>query len=128
RQSVWAFDQASERGALRQRHLPRGFAEVPARGCLRSVQSAAEIDAVQIQLHDFLFPELLFDSLGQKNLERLAAERSFFERKTVARQLLCDGACTLAHMAGGQVLERSRSEEHTSELHSLAYLVCRLLL
>src|SRR2546425_6911909 len=28
----------------------------------------------------------------------------------------------------GAVLERDRSEEHTSELQSLAYLVCRLLL
>src|SRR2546425_1681076 len=27
-----------------------------------------------------------------------------------------------------QILERKRSEEHTSELQSLAYLVCRLLL
>src|SRR3989441_964444 len=29
---------------------------------------------------------------------------------------------------GRRVHERSRSEEHTSELQSLAYLVCRLLL
>src|SRR2546425_8590718 len=29
---------------------------------------------------------------------------------------------------GGQHLKRFRSEEHTSELQSLAYLVCRLLL
>src|SRR2546425_8093472 len=27
-----------------------------------------------------------------------------------------------------EIVERSRSEEHTSELQSLAYLVCRLLL
>src|SRR2546425_12278461 len=31
-----------------------------------------------------------------------------------------------AHRHGGQI--RCRSEEHTSELQSLAYLVCRLLL
>src|SRR5687767_15363932 len=30
--------------------------------------------------------------------------------------------------AGAQVAVRRRSEEHTSELQSLAYLVCRLLL
>src|SRR2546425_2413135 len=30
--------------------------------------------------------------------------------------------------AGGQGWHRARSEEHTSELQSLAYLVCRLLL
>src|SRR3712207_8477484 len=31
-------------------------------------------------------------------------------------------------LAGGQVLGRVRSEEHTSELQSRQYLVCRLLL
>src|SRR2546425_8495008 len=31
-------------------------------------------------------------------------------------------------VGGDRVAERTRSEEHTSELQSLAYLVCRLLL
>src|SRR2546425_5373613 len=31
-------------------------------------------------------------------------------------------------LAGGVTSRRARSEEHTSELQSLAYLVCRLLL
>src|SRR2546423_3756681 len=31
-------------------------------------------------------------------------------------------------LGAGAVCERERSEEHTSELQSLAYLVCRLLL
>src|SRR2546425_7634926 len=34
----------------------------------------------------------------------------------------------LARRAGATQLGRERSEEHTSELQSLAYLVCRLLL
>src|SRR6266404_8651923 len=33
-----------------------------------------------------------------------------------------------AERAGSSVGQRGRSEEHTSELQSLAYLVCRLLL
>src|SRR3989441_9007517 len=37
--------------------------------------------------------------------------------------------CALAqHMYWFLVLRKDRSEEHTSELQSLAYLVCRLLL
>src|SRR2546425_7784684 len=32
------------------------------------------------------------------------------------------------HWSGGMQRNRRRSEEHTSELQSLAYLVCRLLL
>src|SRR5687767_15625269 len=35
-------------------------------------------------------------------------------------------ACSSCHQGGGRA--KVRSEEHTSELQSLAYLVCRLLL
>ncbi len=105
RQSVWTFDQACERGAFRQRHFARGLAEVTSRRCFRSIKPASEINPVQIQLHDFLFAEVLFDSLRQKKLEQLAAKRFLLERKTVARQLLCNRACTLAHMAGRQILK-----------------------
>ena len=48
RQSIWALDQTRERGALRQRHFTRGLAKVSARRRFRTVQSAAEIDPVQI--------------------------------------------------------------------------------
>src|SRR3712207_7050824 len=34
----------------------------------------------------------------------------------------------LATLAGGTAFQRTRSEEHTSELQSRQYLVCRLLL
>src|SRR5687767_15575781 len=36
--------------------------------------------------------------------------------------------CKLSELQGTLAEVRSRSEEHTSELQSLAYLVCRLLL
>src|SRR2546425_8567115 len=36
--------------------------------------------------------------------------------------------CGSARYSGGGVRRHRRSEEHTSELQSLAYLVCRLLL
>src|SRR2546425_5335343 len=39
-----------------------------------------------------------------------------------------DAAVQEASGAGGRERARQRSEEHTSELQSLAYLVCRLLL
>ena len=52
-----------------------------------------------------MFAELLFDPLRQKNLEQLAAECFFLERKTVARQLLRDSAAALAHVACGQILQ-----------------------
>src|SRR2546425_5869409 len=48
------------------------------------------------------------------------------DRHTAGLQLLL-GDPDLLHPAGGRLLPE-RSEEHTSELQSLAYLVCRLLL
>src|SRR5687767_15577862 len=36
--------------------------------------------------------------------------------------------CTLTEMCNQSEVKQPRSEEHTSELQSLAYLVCRLLL
>ena len=50
---------------------------------------------------------MLFDSAGEKNLEQLAAEGSFLERKTIARQLLGDRAAALPHVTGGEILQRS---------------------
>src|SRR2546425_8369493 len=44
-----------------------------------------------------------------------------------SRSLSSDGVPVTSSAASG-VTPRSRSEEHTSELQSLAYLVCRLLL
>src|SRR2546430_2471091 len=81
------------------------FPEITARCRFRSVESPTEINPVQIQLYDLLFAEAVFDSLGQKNLEQLAAERSFLERETIARQLLCDRARALTHPRGDEVLE-----------------------
>src|SRR2546425_2151085 len=45
----------------------------------------------------------------------------------VERIQLCSGSYTWVH-AMGEPPGNGRSEEHTSELQSLAYLVCRLLL
>src|SRR2546425_4364161 len=52
---------------------------------------------------------------------RLAWQRTKLDR--AARQ-----ACDVLFVPGGTYLGDFRSEEHTSELQSLAYLVCRLLL
>src|SRR2546425_10769441 len=61
---------------------------------------------------------------------------TFFEDAEVAARLLQitltsrQGApmAGIPHHAADGYLARTRSEEHTSELQSLAYLVCRLLL
>src|SRR5205823_8316472 len=51
-----------------------------------------------------------------------------FRRVHVLRDAKVFGAPLATTMFGRTFLEEKRSEEHTSELQSLAYLVCRLLL
>src|SRR2546425_8929204 len=59
---------------------------------------------------------------------RFSVETGLFSR-TVSAMIGIDSACLRVSVTIRAVAERSgRSEEHTSELQSLAYLVCRLLL
>src|SRR5205823_14769769 len=56
---------------------------------------------------------------------RPAGPRRSFRRDDAGRRL---GRCAGGGAPALRPLARARSEEHTSELQSLAYLVCRLLL
>src|SRR6266545_5596405 len=53
---------------------------------------------------------------------------TLFPYTTLFRSLAEVEAVVVAHVAEGRGHQLHRSEEHTSELQSLAYLVCRLLL
>src|SRR2546425_8663494 len=48
--------------------------------------------------------------------------------QSTSNRLACPGFSPISRSQPRSAAERSRSEEHTSELQSLAYLVCRLLL
>src|SRR5205823_10661257 len=103
RKPIRTFDDAGQSRAFYQRHLSRRFIEITARGCLRAIESATEIDSVQIQLHDFLFIEMLLDLFSDKDFEKFSPIRFFFESETVARQLLRDRARALSDVAGDRV-------------------------
>src|SRR2546425_9709015 len=50
-------------------------------------------------------------------------------KEQLVQRLLCsEGLVDAQRLRRGQLRDDDRSEEHTSELQSLAYLVCRLLL
>src|SRR3712207_7845784 len=73
-----------------------------------------------------LFPyTTLFRSLGGALHHRAAEERA--RRGSPGGHPPGDAASGLRLLRGG-LQERQRSEEHTSELQSRQYLVCRLLL
>src|SRR2546425_2337256 len=76
-----------------------------------------------------LFPyTTLFRSVGQLRHRSELGEVPDDGGKNVfpAAQASCDVDCFIPPVV--QISARGRSEEHTSELQSLAYLVCRLLL
>src|SRR5205823_10645613 len=51
-----------------------------------------------------------------------------FQDARLIRRVISEGYCDAVSIARPLVANNDRSEEHTSELQSLAYLVCRLLL
>src|SRR2546423_11917105 len=78
----------------------------------RSDQSQPEIGGAEIGLEAVL--------LEEHPLQRLGAIDAVLGRKR--------GAAGDVPQDGVRLRDETRSEEHTSELQSLAYLVCRLLL
>src|SRR3712207_8362073 len=88
----------------------------------------ATTEIYTLSLHDALpiYVELLGDQLGHHRLRAVPPERAGVQRRG-------DGAGGVdaqrhALRAAGHRGVRLRSEEHTSELQSRQYLVCRLLL
>src|SRR2546425_7796654 len=77
-----------------------------------------------------LFPyTTLFRSCYRRFLRRDATERHYVRASQVATVLLTVvSAVATLYMGSIAGAWKLRSEEHTSELQSLAYLVCRLLL
>src|SRR2546425_6601654 len=62
---------------------------------------------------------------GAGSCDRRGLRRCWGLRSIAARAA---GRSRAARCAASTAVDRRRSEEHTSELQSLAYLVCRLLL
>src|SRR2546425_3846491 len=78
-----------------------------------------------------LFPyTTLFRSRVAPHEDRARVADLVHERpRLLHQQLHVLGRAAVRHLHGGEPPRaRARSEEHTSELQSLAYLVCRLLL
>src|SRR2546425_6163617 len=69
----------------------------------------------------FPYTTLFRSPVGPDLDHELAARHAHPHAPPVAQPVLHGGGC-------GAAGRRARSEEHTSELQSLAYLVCRLLL
>src|SRR2546425_8931006 len=69
-------------------------------------------------------PAALHDHGLEENVESAGAEQPLDQRLVELGRHVVDRGLDLEN----RLVARGRSEEHTSELQSLAYLVCRLLL
>src|SRR3712207_7704847 len=64
----------------------------------------------------------------QEGVVSLAGYADIFHRNVLASGVIPQISVIMGPCAGGAVYSPARSEEHTSELQSRQYLVCRLLL
>ena len=105
-ETVRALEQTGQHGGLPGGERGGGDAEVTARRGLGAVKAAAEVNAVQIQLHDLFLGKPLLDAVGQRDLKELAAVGALFQIERIARQLLCHRARALADAARRPVGQR----------------------
>src|SRR5205823_8330383 len=109
---------------LRGTHFPSAMA-FGAAGSDDLVAAAAEVTARELRavgIHFNFAPDL---DVNSNPANPVIGVRSYGEDPALVARL---GTRAITAMQAGGVLATARSEEHTSELQSLAYLVCRLLL
>src|SRR5205823_12999033 len=85
-------------------------------------------DLYTLSLHDALPISLLARQTACDGPRLVRLARVADRRVERLQRALEEASETAAIQTGGFELGNERSEEHTSELQSLAYLVCRLLL
>ena len=98
--------QAGEHRGFRQRQLVQRLAEVDVGGGGDAVGTAAEEDAVEVDLEDALLVQLALHLPRQQDLLDLALVAALGREEDIARQLHGDGRAALALLAGGGELER----------------------
>ena len=74
------------------------FTEVPLGRRFHPVQTTAEVNAVEVILHDLILRQRRLDAAGDVNFQDFAAEGPALEREGIAGELLRDRAGSLADM------------------------------
>ncbi len=101
------LQQSGEQGALAQRQIGRGLAEIGLRRRLDTVGEVAEIRLVQVERQHVGFAVGVLQFDGEDRLAQLAPQRAlgalFGIEQQITRDLLGDGAAPGDHFAAGQV-------------------------
>ena len=98
-EGVRTLEQSRQHRTFTRGEFLGGFPEIPARRRLHPVETAAEVDTVQVEFHDLLLGEMILDALGHEHLEEFAAVTPFLQFEGVAGQLLGHRARALLHPA-----------------------------
>src|SRR3989441_2260835 len=92
--------------------------------CFSSVQCLIAAKAGAAYVSPFIGR---IDDVGQEGMDVIREARGIFDNYGIETEILAASIRHPRHVAEAAMIG-ARSEEHTSELQSLAYLVCRLLL
>ena len=99
RERLGALEESRQIGALADGHVGGIFSEIPLRGRFRTIEAAAEIDAVQVVLHDLLLAEIFFDAPSEIELHQLALVGALAKLEGISGELLGYRAGTLSDAA-----------------------------
>ena len=99
RERLGALEQSGKVRALTDCHVGGIFSEIPLRGRFRTIEAAAEIDAVQVVLHDLLLAKTFFDAPGEVEFHQFALVGALAKLEGIAGELLGDRAGSLGDAA-----------------------------
>ena len=99
RERLGALEESRQIGALADCHVGGIFSEIPLRGRFSTIEPAAEIDAVQVVLHDLLLAEIFFDAPGEVELHQFALVGALAKLEGIAGELLGHRAGSLRDAA-----------------------------
>ena len=94
------FGQRGQHGRLRHRQLIQRFTEIHLCRRLDPVSAVAQKNLVQIERHDLLFTERMFDLDREQNLHQLAAIGFFATQEKIPRHLHRNRRATLPLVPG----------------------------
>ena len=106
RQPRRRLDEARQHRGFRDRDVPGGFAEIALRRGLDAIGAGTEIDAVEIELENFVLGVLALQPQRKLHFLQLARHRPFLGQEQVFRELLRQRRAALRHAAMHDVGDR----------------------
>ena len=109
---IGTLEKPRQHRAFPDRKILGWFSEISACRRLHPVETAAEIDTVQVELHDLFLREMILDPLGQEHFQQFSAVAPLLQFEGVSGQLLGHRAGPLLHPSLMIVADRRSQDAH----------------